>query len=83
MLVYGVNDDQCYAKEIAPEILLNVNEGGPAFCPFKADVWQVGMHLLYLCAVSCSINWSGIRALRCTLTQHTDRTTPARRACTT
>jgi hypothetical protein len=38
--VYGMNDSQKYMKELAPEVL---NE--EPYCPFKADVYQVGYHL--------------------------------------
>jgi hypothetical protein len=35
--IYGMNDAQRYGKELAPESLKEA-----PYCPFKADVYQVG-----------------------------------------
>jgi hypothetical protein len=46
---YGIDDGQEYLKQIAPEAL----EDEP-YCPFKADVFQVGWYLCELVVVSLS-----------------------------
>jgi hypothetical protein len=67
--IYGIDDGQQYLKQIAPEAL----EAEP-YCPFGADVFQVGWYLCELTVVSShfSLPLSSFTPSLLTTSHHTE-----------